>query len=180
MFCMYPGREDGLCAIFGGPEPFEAREPWSNRSSSSGNGPFRHWVMFCMIWPAFFKVFLRLMEMSGSFRWQLKSLHKKFYSIMSQYVLLNPLTKLPKCPSNSYVHSHENHGVLSQICMGYGVLQDYGFWVRNSREPTRWTENPMGYHRYGYYRFDCMHNTGNELAKLEVDRIERLNNKQSM
>ena len=33
--------------------------------------------------------------------------------------------------------------------MGYEVLQVDGFWVRNSCEPTRWTESSMGFHRYG-------------------------------
>ena len=62
---------------------------------------------------------------------------------------------------NSYVHNHENYGFLSQKGMGYGVLQVYGFWVRNYCPPTRWTENCMGFRRLwvitgmGYDRFDC-------------------------
>ena len=38
-------------------------------------------------------------------------------------------------------------GFFPQNGMGYGVLQVYGFMVRNSCEPTRWTEIAMGFRR---------------------------------
>ena len=49
----------------------------------------------------------------------------------------------------------KQNSICANFGMGYGVLQMYGFLVRNSCEPTRWTESGMGFHRLwpGYHKY---------------------------
>ena len=69
-------------------------------------------------------------------------------------------------------------GFCPKMVWVMGVSQDYGFWVRNSRQPTWWTEKLWVFGGYGLSQVWVM--TGSTVLMLSsINRYESVRSRPS-